>query len=155
VWHDDRQHLDAYQVWINEVPHQRAIGFELVEITQAYAIGRIPYRPEHVGNPVTGVVHGGIVTTLLDTAGGAAVIGRIGAPFTVATLDLRIDYLRPSTPQHDLLARVECYKLTRNIAFTRGIAYNDNPGDPLAAMSATYMLHIPTQRRGDPAEASP
>jgi uncharacterized protein (TIGR00369 family) len=149
---DDGQNLDAYVVWTGEIPHLRAIGFELIELTREYAVGRMPYRIEHVGNPLTGVVHGGIVTTLLDTVGGAAVIGHLGKALTMATLDLRIDYLRPSTPQHDLFARVECYKLTRNVAFTRGMAYNNDPDDPLASMSATYMLHTPTQRRGDTGE---
>jgi uncharacterized protein (TIGR00369 family) len=141
------QSLDVYRTWMHQLPHQQAIGFELLELMLEYAIGRIPYRPEFVGNPLTGVVHGGIVTTLLDTVGGAAVIGRYGKLMTMATLDLRIDYLRPSKPQHDLFARVECYKLTRNIAFARGVAYDDALDDPLASMSATYMLNTPTQRR--------
>ena len=140
------QNLETYRAWMRQLPHQQAIGFELVELTTGYAIGRIPYRLEFVGNPLTGVVHGGIVTTLLDTVGGAAVIGRFGKPLTMATLDLRIDYLRPSQPQHDLFARVECYKLTRNVAFTRGVAYDAALDDPLASMSATYMLHTPAQR---------
>jgi uncharacterized protein (TIGR00369 family) len=152
-WHS--QSLDTYGAWMRQLPHQLAIGFELIELTTAYAIGRIPYRLEFVGNPMTGVVHGGIVTTLLDTVGGAAVIGRYGAPIVMATLDLRIDYLRPSRPRHDLLARVECYKLTRNVAFTRGVAYDAAIDDPLASMSATYMLHTPTQRRSGSREDTP
>jgi uncharacterized protein (TIGR00369 family) len=150
---EDGQSLDTYRTWLGAIPHLRAIGFELVELTTEYAIGCVPYRNEHVGNPTTGVVHGGIVTTLLDTVGGAAVIGRLGKTLPMATLDLRIDYLRPSPPPYDILARVECYKLTRNVAFTRGMAYNQTPDDPLASMSATYMLHTPTQRRGDAREA--
>jgi uncharacterized protein (TIGR00369 family) len=142
----NNQSLDVYRAWMCQLPHQRAIGFELIELIPEYAIGRIPYRPEFVGNPLTGVVHGGIVTTLLDAVGGAAVIGRCGKLMTMATLDLRIDYLRPSKPQHDLFARVECYKLTRNIAFARGVAYDDALDNPLASMSATYMLNTPTQR---------
>jgi uncharacterized protein (TIGR00369 family) len=145
----NNQSLDVYRTWMHQLPHQQAIGFELIELIPGYAIGRIPYRPEFVGNPLTGVVHGGIVTTLLDAVGGAAVIGRCGRLMTMATLDLRIDYLRPSKPQHDLFARVECYKLTRNIAFARGIAYDDALDNPLASMSATYMLNTPTQRRND------
>jgi uncharacterized protein (TIGR00369 family) len=145
----NNQSLDVYRAWMHQLPHQQAIGFELIELMSEYAVGRIPYRPEFVGNPLTGVVHGGIVTTLLDAVGGAAVIGRYGTLITMATLDLRIDYLRPSKPQHDLFARAECYKLTRNIAFARGVAYDDALDDPLASMSATYMLNTPTQRRSD------
>ena len=132
--------------WLGNIPHQAAIGFELVEIGPDFAVGRIPYRDFLVGNPASGVVHGGIVTTLLDTVGGMAALARQGEFLAMATLDLRIDYLRPSTPREDLVARVECYKLTRNVAFTRGFACNEDPNDPLASMSATYMLNTLAER---------
>lgn len=147
--------LDEYRARMRHHPHQQAIGFELLELTAAYAVGRIPYRAEFIGNPLTGVIHGGIVTTLLDAVGGAAATGRCGKHLTMATLDLRIDYLRPSRPQCDLFARVECYKLTRSVAFTRGVAYDTALDDPLAAMTATYMLNTPTQRRGNGKEHLP
>jgi len=136
----------ALRAWVESIPHNRAIGFDLVEMGADFAVGRIPYRPSLVGNPSGGVVHGGIVTTLLDTVGGMASLARRGEFIVMATLDLRIDYLRPSTPGKDLAARVECYKMTRNIAFTRGFAFNDDPDDPLASMSATYMLNTPVAR---------
>ncbi len=136
--------------WMAGIPHQAAIGFELVETGADFAVGRIPYRGSLVGNPASGVVHGGIVTTLLDTVGGMAALARQGDFIMMATLDLRIDYLRPSTPGEDLAARVECYKLTRNVAFTRGFAFNEDPGDPLASMSATYMLNTPAARAASP-----
>ena len=141
--------------WMRAIPHQRAIGFELVELGADFAVGRIPYRDSLVGNPTSGVVHGGIVTTLLDAVGGMAALARQGEFLVMATLDLRIDYLRPSTPGEDLVARVECYKLTRNVAFTRGFAFNEEPDDPLASMSATYMLNTPASRAGSPTSAKP
>ena len=131
---------------MRKIPHQQAIGFELVELGTNFAVGRIPYHDSLVGNPTSGVVHGGIVTTVLDTVGGMAALARQGEFVVMATLDLRIDYLRPSTPGEDLVARVECYKLTRNVAFTRGFAFNEDPDDPLASMSATYMLNTPATR---------
>ena len=136
----------SLQEWMERIPHQSAIGFALIETGADFAVGRIPYRGSLVGNPANGVVHGGIVTTLLDTVGGMAALARQGEFLVMATLDLRIDYLRPSTPGEDLVARVECYKLTRNIAFTRGFAFNADPNDPLASMSATYMLNTPATR---------
>ena len=137
---------DSLKAWLDRIPHQAAIGFELVESGRDFAVGRIPYAEPLVGDPVTGVVHGGIVTTLLDTVGGAAVLAKNGGFIVTATLDLRIDYLRPSTPHEDLIGRVECYKLTRNVAFARGFAFNEDPDDPLASMSATYMLNTPATR---------
>jgi uncharacterized protein (TIGR00369 family) len=121
-------------------PHMRELGIEFVSVDRGVAVTRLPYREELVGDPMTGVLHGGVVTTLLDSTGGAAVFSAIGVPTPIATLDLRIDYLRPSTPNAPLYARVECYKLTRQVAFCRGTAYNGDEKDPVASMSATFML---------------
>jgi acyl-coenzyme A thioesterase PaaI-like protein len=67
-----------------------------------------------------------------------------GGPWRpIATLDLRIDYMKPATPGRDLLARAECYKVTRNVAFVRGVAYHDDPSDPIATTVATFMLSTP------------
>ena len=144
--HPDFSKPASLREWMRGIPHQRAIGFELVTLGADFAVGRVPYRDSLVGNPTSGVVHGGIVTTLLDTVGGMAALARQGEFLVMATLDLRIDYLRPSTPGEDLVGRVECYKLTRNVAFTRGFAFNEDPDDPLASMSATYMLNTPASR---------
>ena len=128
-------------------PHMRELGFELIEVEAGVAVGRIVYRPEFVGDPRTGVIHGGVVTSLLDSVGGAAVIAKLRRPIPLATLDLRIDYLRPSVPEQQLTARVECYKATRNVAFTRGFAFDGDPADPVASMAASYMLRTQTSRR--------
>ena len=121
-------------------PHMRELGIRFVSVERGVAVAMIPYRPELVGDPLTGVLHGGVVTTLLDSVGGAAVFSMLTVPAPIATLDLRIDYLRPSTPETALYARVECYKLTRNVAFARGTAYNRDPSDAVASMAATFML---------------
>jgi uncharacterized protein (TIGR00369 family) len=121
-------------------PHMRELGIEFLQADGGTVVGMLPYRDDLVGDPATGVLHGGAVTTLLDSTGGAAVLSALNGPAPIATLDLRIDYLRPSTPLAPLYARVECYKLTRHIAFARGTAYNRDPADPVASMSATFML---------------
>ena len=122
-------------------PHMRGLGFEVLSISAGVCVAKLPYRPELVGDPVTQVLHGGVVTTLLDSTGGAAVLSAMKGPTSLATLDLRIDYLRPSKPGRALLAKVECYKTTKHIAFTRGVAYDADESDPVAAMAATYMLN--------------
>jgi uncharacterized protein (TIGR00369 family) len=122
-------------------PHMRELGIRFVSVERGVAVAVVPYRAELVGDPTTGILHGGVVTSLLDSTAGAAVLSALTAPIPIATLDLRIDYLRPSTPEAALYARVECYKLTRSIAFTRGTAYNVDEGDPVASLAATFMLH--------------
>jgi len=127
-------------------PHMRELGIRFVSVEHGIAVAVVSYRPELVGDPTTGILHGGVVTSLLDSTAGAAVFSALPAPTPIATLDLRIDYLRPSTPEAALYARVECYKLTHNIAFTRGTAYNVDEGDPVASMAATFMLHTQATR---------
>ena len=121
-------------------PQARALGFQTLEIGEAVAILKVPYRPEIVGDPETGVIAGGVVTTLLDHASGQAVHAALAEWTSIATLDLRIDYMRPAQPGRDVLARAHCYKVTRSVAFVRAVAYEDDPDDPVAAAQAAFML---------------
>ncbi|MEW6389119.1 MAG: PaaI family thioesterase [Pseudomonadota bacterium] len=121
-------------------PQARALGFSTLEIGEAMALLKVPYRPEIVGDPETGVIAGGVVTTLLDHASGQAVHAALEAWTSIATLDLRIDYMRPAEPGLDILARAHCYKLTRSVAFVRAVAYDRDPEDPVATAQATFML---------------
>ncbi len=127
-------------------PQGRALGLELVEVAPQLVL-KIPYRPELVGDPDSGVIAGGVVTTLLDFACGWATALALDAPTSIATLDLRIDYMRPARPGLDLHATAYCYKLTRSVAFLRGVAYDEDPGDPVAAAQAAFMLDSNAGRR--------
>lgn len=122
------------------VPHNRELGFEIVEVGPGAAVvARLPFDERLVGNPDDGLLHGGAITTLLDAAGGAAVYVRLGVPRPIATLDLRIDYLKPAA-RGAVFARAECIKVTRNVGFVRMTAYQEDPADPVALGTATFML---------------
>jgi acyl-coenzyme A thioesterase PaaI-like protein len=79
---------------------------------------------------------------LLDATLGASVFLRAkdGEARAIATLDLRIDYMKPATPHRDVIARAVCYAMTRNVAFVRGAAFHDDERDPIATAAATFML---------------
>lgn len=126
--------------FVHGVPHNAALGLELVDCSSGQSTVRLPYRRELVGDGETGVLHGGVVTALLDAACGAAVFLRLRVPCRIATLDLRIDYLRPGTPGEDLLARADCYKVTRRVAFVRAQAFHDDESNLVAAAAGTFML---------------
>jgi len=121
-------------------PHARHLGMKAIETGPGFTVMMLPYRPELIGDPVRKVVFGGAITTLLDQACGLAVACALDVLRAIATIDLRVDYLRAAAPGLDLYARVECYKVTRNIAFVRGIAYERGPGDPFASCLGTFML---------------
>jgi uncharacterized protein (TIGR00369 family) len=122
-------------------PQARALGVEATQFDSDIAILKVPYRPELVGDPDTGVIAGGVVTTLLDHACGQAVMAALATPTVIATLDLRIDYMRPAEPGLDIMCRAHCYKLTRSVAFVRATAYDRDPEDPVATAQAAFMLN--------------
>lgn len=121
-------------------PHTAALGFVLDGVEGSDVRLRTPWREDLVGDPETGVLAGGLVTTMLDHVGGLAVWVALGEYQSIATLDLRIDYMRAARPRTDLLAEAHCYRLTRNIAFVRAWAFEDSPDDPVAASQAAYVL---------------
>ena len=121
------------------IPHSRALGVRLVQVEPERARARLPLRPEFIGDPQRQLIHTGVVTTLIDNICGLAVSARIGAPSSIATLDLRVDYLRPSLPPADLICEASCYRLTEQIAFVRARVWQDDPEAPVAEALATFM----------------
>lgn len=118
-----------------------ALKMELVEIGPADATAMVPYSLDLVGDPDTGVVAGGVITTLLDQTCGQAVWAALQQLTSIATLDLRIDYMRAAVPGQAIFARAHCYKLTKSVAFVRAQAYDRDPEDPIATAQATFMLN--------------
>lgn len=133
------------------VPHNAALGLELVAAAAGDVEMRLPWAPELVGNPDTGVLHGGAVTSLVDATCGAAVFLAIVPPRPIATLDLRIDHLRQARPHIDVWCRATCERVTTHIAFVRAIAHQGDPTEPVAMVSATFMIFREGQVRPDTA----
>ena len=102
---------------------------------------KCPYSEALIGDPDTGVIAGGVVTTLLDHTCGQSVFAALETPVPLVTLDLRIDYMRSAKPHRDLFAHAHCYKLTHSVAFVRAQAYEDDPSDPVATAQAAFMLN--------------
>jgi len=137
--HDERK-LTRARVFSRAVPHNQALGMRILEITATEVTFELPYDPKLVGNPDTGTVHGGAITALLDACSGVAVLGALAERVPIATLDLRIDYLKPAEPGKSVIGKATCYKVTRNVAFTRAVAYQDDPDDVIAHSVGTFML---------------
>jgi uncharacterized protein (TIGR00369 family) len=122
------------------IPHNRALGLKVVAVARGIACMQLEWRKELVGNPETGVLAGGPITAMLDGCCGMSVATMLTDPKPFATLDLRIDYARPATPRKPVIAEAECYRMTRSVAFTRAIAHQGDPKDPIAAAAGTFML---------------
>lgn len=144
--------LTIARQFIEALPHARALGMVLDAIGDGEATVSMPYDLRLVGDPATGVIHGGAVSALMDTALGAAVMSHPSAPGGTATLDLRIDYMRPAVPGQRITARATCYHVTRSVAFVRATASDDDAARPVATATAAFTLDRP---RDSTSEARP
>jgi uncharacterized protein (TIGR00369 family) len=142
---------DVIQIMLENIPHVRDVGLQLVTLDGERATLKLEMQDHFVGNPDTGVIHGGIVTVALDTACGMAVLSAMAQVVPFATLDLRLDYLKQARPMEAIYASAHCYKLTRSVAFTRGVAYQDSPDDPIANCVGTFMIQSPGAAMAKPA----
>ena len=124
-----------------KVGHGRALGIAFRGAGEDWAELALPSKPELVGVPAGGILASGAIVSLIDTASGTAVWVKLGHFQPIVTLDLRLDYLRPAVEGETIVARCQCYKLTKSIGFVRGVAHGGDPDRPIAHSAATFMLN--------------
>jgi uncharacterized protein (TIGR00369 family) len=122
------------------IPHARALSMRIDHLSEGVAEMSMPYDPRFIGDPDTGVIHGGAVYALLDTCCGASVVSHPAAHGGTATIGLRIDYMRAATPGQRIRTRAECYHVTRSVAFVRATAMDDDTDRPVASATGTFTV---------------
>lgn len=141
------QMLAIAERFMRAVPHNEALGIRIVDVEPGHMVMELPWDARLVGNPETEVLHGGVITTLIDGCCGGAVLTKLREPRRVATLDLRIDYLRPAKPRQTVRAVADCYRVTHHVAFVRAEAFDDDSADPVATAAGTFALFEPGAAR--------
>lgn len=125
---------------VPNLKHCKLLGIDVVEADYGKLKLALPYKEELIGNPETGVIHGGALTTLMDTACGFAAILGLDEPGICPTLDLRIDYMKAAEPGKAVIGAAEAYRVTPSVVFARGVAYNEgNEDEPIAHCTASFM----------------
>jgi uncharacterized protein (TIGR00369 family) len=119
--------------------HGAALGFDLRVVERGEVSMTFPYNEAVIGNPVTGVVHGGVIVSLLDTCCGCAAITSMLRPTVTPTMDLRLDYMHPAEPGQPIYLSAKVYRNTSNVIFCRGSAWQDDKENPIAHCVATFM----------------
>lgn len=123
------------------IGHGRALGLEFKGAGDNWAELALPWREELVGVPETGVLASGAIVSLVDTASGTSVWVTLDRFTPIVTVDLRLDYLRPALKGETIVAHCECVKVTRRIAFVRGVAHGGDESRPIALSAATFMIN--------------
>ncbi|MGI3212295.1 PaaI family thioesterase [Roseovarius tibetensis] len=131
---------DSAREFMETLPHARALGLRMVQMGDGTAEIEMDYDTRLIGDPETGVIHGGAVSALMDTCCGAAAMSHPASIGGTATIDLRIDYMRPATPGQTIRARAECYHVTRSVAFVRARAMDDDTARPVAAATGSFTV---------------
>jgi len=119
--------------------HCQVLGITVHEASDTGMTLLLPYAAGIVGDPETGVIHGGALTSLMDTACGMATLCVLPEFEVCPTLDLRIDYMHPAAPHQPVYGFAQCYRVTADVIFTRGFAYQDDPQQPIAHVVGTFM----------------
>lgn len=135
----DRPTIDDVQSVLEALNHCRVLNLSVTSIADGQLTIALPYSEHIVGNPETGVIHGGALTTLLDSTCGLSLLVALQELVIAPTLDLRIDYMTSAQPHKTIYARAGVFRNTRNILFCRGIAYQDDRNKPIAHCVATFM----------------
>lgn len=130
----------AGPMMVEGTPHARLLGIKFVAVDIGKATLSLPYNEKLIGDRDTKIMHGGVITSLLDQASGLAAMAGLSPPRVVATLDLRIDYMRGAEPGKTVIAQAECYKAGSQIAFVRAFAHDGDIDDPVATSQATFMV---------------
>ena len=123
------------------IPYNRFLGVRCLHLVPGECVLEVPWRDELIGDPGRPAVHGGVISMMLDTAGGAAVFSRFDSPADrCSTVDLRVDYLRPG-PKDALRCYAQVVRLGNRVAVTRMNLYGaSTPEKIVATGQAVYNI---------------
>ncbi|MCB2077336.1 MAG: PaaI family thioesterase [Novosphingobium sp.] len=129
--------LDAF---LSDKGHNALLGIRYHAHGPGWVELAMAWQEGLVGDEGEGSLASGPMMTLMDNAAGTSIYLRRGGYLPQVTLDLRVDYLRPTRRGADLICRTECISMSPTIAMTRGVAYEHSPDDPACHVTASFML---------------
>ena len=139
--------IDLVRQFIQEfVPFNKFLGMELAKLDDGLCRLELEVRPEFIGDPLRPALHGGVLSTLCDAAGGAAVWTMVEPTDRVSTIDLRVDYLAPGRLAR-LVAEAQVMRVGNHVGVVDVRCFHaDRPAETIAVARAVFSV-----KRGGPA----
>lgn len=138
-------HHPAYLQKVTEIfnegiPFNRFLGLRLVELSEGRAVVEVPFREEYIGDVPKHIVHGGVISTLIDVTGGATAFSVLEFPreTSLNTVDMRVDYVRMGRGEK-FVATGQVLRKGNRICVTRVEVVNDE-GTLVAHGTAAYSI---------------
>lgn len=125
--------------FMEDAPFSRLLGMKGEHIEPGRALLSLPVREDFVGDPRRPALHGGVLSALIDTAGGAAAWSALGPGESVSTVDLRVDYLEPARLAGPLRAEAVLRRKGNRVCHVRVSVTQD--GVLVAEGAAVYNIH--------------
>ena len=127
------------EIFEGKVPFNRLLGIQIVSLQHGKAVFSIPFREELIGDPRRPAIHGGVISALMDAAGGAAVWTELEETDLVSTVDLLVDYLLPGGAGK-LTAEAVVIRIGNRVAVTQITVFQEGMKDPIASGRAVYNI---------------
>jgi uncharacterized protein (TIGR00369 family) len=132
----DARHIGDLEQRIRTSPFHQWMGMELVSVGDGLSEMAMDLRPQHF-NP-QGIVHGGIVAALADTAIGLALRSKLRPGLTHRTAQLNVHFLTKGEGNR-LVAKGRAVHLGQRMGYGEGEVL-DGEGRVLARASATFIV---------------
>ena len=106
------------QFFEEQIPFNRHLGIRVDLLDPGHCVLRLPFAESLVGDPFRRALHGGVLSTIADAAGGLAVFAEVDSVLArVSTVDLRVDYLRKGL-EEELFCEANVLRLGNRVAVT-------------------------------------
>lgn len=123
------------------VPFNRLLGIRGESVEPGKAVLVLPVHEKLVGDMRRPALHGGVLSTLIDTAGGLAAWSVLGDGESVSTVDMRVDFLEPAGLSGTLRAEAELVRKGNRVCHVRVALLQE--GVLVAEGRAVYNIHRP------------
>ena len=138
-------YIQAVQHTVHESPYPRLIGMRLVSLAFDRCRVELELAERHM-QPF-GIVHGGVLATLIDTATFWAGFLRLPEDAGLVNVDLKLNYLK-AVARGRLRVEGECLRAGRQLSYTQASVFDEK--DELVAHGTSTLMALPGKGLGLP-----